>query len=273
MVSFNQSLAFDQRMWRADLEGSIAYAGALGRAGLLAPGEVSELQRGLRVVEGEWAAGTFVCKAGEEDIHMVNERRLGEVIGPLAGKLHTGRSRNDQVATDVRLWLKGELGVLRAHLHRLIAVAAARAEAEVDILMPGYTHLQPAQPVRWSHWMLSHAWAWQRDAGRLEDALARMDVMPLGSGALAGHAFGLDRRALAADLGFAGGVCPNSMDAVSDRDFILETLAWASILQVHLSRWAEDLIIYSSAEYGFVGLSDAYSTGSSLMPQKKNPGE
>jgi argininosuccinate lyase len=168
--------------------------------------------------------------------------------------------------------LRDELGVLRGHLLKLISVATERAAAEVDILMPGYTHLQPAQPVRWSHWLLSHAWAWRRDCERLDELRRRVDVMPLGSGALAGHAFGLDRPALAAALGFAGGASPNSMDAVSDRDFALETAAWASILSVHLSRWAEDLIIYSSAEFGFVALSDAYSTGSSLMPQKKNPG-
>lgn len=185
----------------------------------------------------------------------------------------SARSRNDQVATDVRLWLRDELHTLRGHLLRLLSVAADRAGSEVELLMPGYTHLQPAQPVRWSHWLLSHAWAWQRDADRLGDVLKRVNVMPLGSGAIAGHAFGLDRAALAVDLGFSSGPSPNSMDAVSDRDFIVETLAWASLTSVHLSRWAEDLIIYSSAEFGYVGLSDAYSTGSSLMPQKKNPGE
>jgi argininosuccinate lyase len=272
MEAFNNSIHFDKRMWRADIDGSIAYARALADAKLLTPAEAEELARGLHLVAGEWAGGTFRILPSDEDIHTANERRLGEHIGPLAGKLHTGRSRNDQVATDVRLWLKVELAGLRAHLLRLIGVAAARAEAEVAHLMPGYTHLQPAQPVRWSHWLLSHAWAWQRDLGRLDDAMARLDVMPLGSGALAGHAFGLDRPALAAALGFSGGATPNSMDAVSDRDFALETAAWASILSVHLSRWAEDLIIYSSAEFGFVTLSDAYSTGSSLMPQKKNPG-
>lgn len=187
--------------------------------------------------------------------------------------LPTPSSRNDQVATDVRLWLRDELKLLRSHLLKLISVATERAAVEVDILMPGYTHLQPAQPVRWSHWLMSHASAWARDAERLDDAAKRLDFMPLGSGALAGHAFGLDRAALARDLGFSGGPTPNSMDAVSDRDFAIETLAWASLTSVHLSRWAEDLIIFSSAEFGFVGLSDAYSTGSSLMPQKKNPGE
>jgi argininosuccinate lyase len=224
----------------------------------------------LLQVHAEWASGKFVIQPSDEDIHTANERRLGEVIGAAAGKLHTGRSRNDQVATDVRLWLRDELTELRGHLLKLIQTATERAAAEADILMPGYTHLQPAQPVRWGHWLMSHAWSWQRDADRLADVLKRVNVMPLGSGALAGHAFGLDRRTLAAALDFSAPT-PNSMDAVADRDFIIETLAWASILSVHLSRFAEDLIIYSSSEFGFVGLSDAYSTGSSLMPQKKNP--
>lgn len=180
-------------------------------------------------------------------------------------------SRNDQVATDVRLWLRDELEILQDHLHTLIRTSINRSEQEIDILMPGYTHLQPAQPVRWSHWLLSHTAAWQRDADRLTDLLKRVNMMPLGSGAIAGHAFGLDRRTLAQQLNFYSGPTPNSMDAVSDRDFIIETLSWASLLCVHLSRFAEDLIIYSSSEFGFVKLSDAYSTGSSLMPQKKNP--
>jgi argininosuccinate lyase len=188
-------------------------------------------------------------------------------IPPLA------RSRNDQVATDLRLWLRDEAATLDGHLRALIRTAVDRAAAEVDILMPGYTHLQPAQPVRWAHWLLSHAWSWQRDADRLADVRRRSDAMPLGSGALAGHAFGLDRVALAKALGFTGGPTPNSMDAVSDRDAAVDFLSWAALTSVHLSRWAEDLIIYSSSEFGFVALSDAYSTGSSLMPQKKNPGE
>jgi argininosuccinate lyase len=255
MEAFNNSFPFDRRMWRQDLVGSIAYAGALARAGLLTAAEAEELARGLELVAREWASGTFVLAPGDEDIHTANERRLGELIGPLAGKLHTGRSRNDQVATDVRLWLRGELAAARAALHRLVAVATERAAAEVDILMPGYTHLQPAQPVRWSHWLLSHASAWARDAERLDDAARRADAMPLGSGALAGHAFGLDRAALARDLGFTSGPTPNSMDAVSDRDFAVETLAWAALTSVHLSRWAEDVIIYSSAEFGFIALA------------------
>ncbi len=189
----------------------------------------------------------------------------------MAGKLHTGRSRNDQVATDVRLWLRGEIEPRCAPSAQLIAVAVERAaEAEIDLLMPGYTHLQPAQPVRWSHWLLSHVWAWQRDAQRLDELAARVNVMPLGSGALAGNPFAIDRDRLAEDLGFAG-ITYNSMDGVSDRDFIVEFLFWATLAMVHLSRFAEDLIIYSSREFGYVTLADAYSTGSSLMPQKKNP--
>jgi argininosuccinate lyase len=174
------------------------------------------------------------------------------------------------VTTDVRIWLRGEIGTLRVYLAQLIAATVARAEAEIDLLMPGYTHLQPAQPIRWSHWLLSHAWMWQRDTQRLDDLLARVNLLPLGSGALAGHPFAIDREALAKDLGFAG-VTPNSLDSVSDRDFIAEFLFWASLTMVHLSRLGEDLIIYSSREFGFVTLADAYSTGSSLMPQKKNP--
>jgi argininosuccinate lyase len=170
----------------------------------------------------------------------------------------------------VRLWLRGEIATLRGYLAQLITVAVDRAEAEIDLLMPGYTHLQPAQPVRWSHWLLSHAWMWQRDMQRLNDVVKRVNLMPLGSGALAGNPFSIDREALAADLGFDG-VTPNSLDAVSDRDFIAEFLFWASLMMVHLSRLGEDLIIFSSREFGFVTLADAYSTGSSLMPQKKNP--
>ncbi len=208
--------------------------------------------------------------ASDEDIHSYVERRLTERIGPAAGKLHTGRSRNDQVATDVRLWLKGEAAKLAEALQGLIAVAAERAGTEIDVLMPGYTHVQPAQPIRWSHWLLSHAWPWRRDADRLRDLLKRVDVLPLGSGALAGCPFPIDREALARDLGFAA-VSPNSMDAVSDRDFAAEFLFWAVLLGVHLSRFAEDLVLWSSREFGFVVMADAFSTGSSLMPQKKNP--
>jgi argininosuccinate lyase len=270
MEKFNASIGFDKRLWKADLEGSKAYAIALARAGIISDEEMEEMGTGLDVVGEEWAAGTFVLQPSDEDIHTANERRLTEIIGPVGGKLHTGRSRNDQVATDVRLWLRGEIAVLRDYLAQLISGTIERAEAEIDLLMPGYTHLQPAQPIRWSHWLLSYAWMWQRDVQRLDDLLKRVNLLPLGSGALAGHPFSIDREALAADLGFAG-VTPNSLDSVSDRDFIAEFLFWASLTMVHLSRLGEDLIIYSSREFGFVTLADAYSTGSSLMPQKKNP--
>lgn len=270
MEKFNASIGFDHRLWQADLVGSKAYAVALARAGIVTNAEMEEMGTGLEEVGAEWAAGTFVLQPGDEDIHTANERRLTELVGAVGGKLHTGRSRNDQVATDVRLWLRGEIATLRGHLAQLISVTVERAAIEIDLLMPGYTHLQPAQPVRWSHWLLSHAWMWQRDMQRLDDLLKRVNLMPLGSGALAGHPFAIDREALAADLGFAG-VTPNSLDSVSDRDFIAEFLFGASLTMVHLSRLGEDLIIFSSREFGFVTLADAYSTGSSLMPQKKNP--
>ena len=270
MEAFNASIDFDRRMWAADIEGSQAYARALQRAGLLTGAECEAIVAGLEQVAQEWAHGAFALQAEDEDIHTANERRLTELIGATAGKLHTGRSRNDQVATDVRIWLRAEIAYLRSHLNQLIGVAIERAAEEIDLLMPGYTHLQPAQPVRWSHWLLSHVWAWQRDAKRLDELAVRVNIMPLGSGALAGNPFPIDRSALADDLSFAG-ITYNSMDGVSDRDFIIEFLFWATLSMVHLSRFAEDLIIYSSREFGYVTLADAYSTGSSLMPQKKNP--
>lgn len=272
MEKFNESLPFDKRLWAHDLSGSQAYARALAKAGVLTADEATTIVDGLEAVRGEWAGGAFLVKPGDEDIHTANERRLTELVGAVGGKLHTGRSRNDQVATDARLWLHDHLTTkTRGYLADLIKAAVARAEAEVDVLMPGFTHLQPAQVVRWSHWLLAHAAAWARDDARLADLLPRLATLPLGAGALAGNPFGVDRVALSEDLGFGGRVCPNSMDAVSDRDFVLDTLYFASVTLVHLSRWAEDLIIYSSGAYGYVACSDAYATGSSLMPQKKNP--
>jgi argininosuccinate lyase len=311
MARFNASLPFDWRLWEADIIGSVAWARAICRAGLLTEVERDQIVTGLEALRVELAAaiGPDVPPEGghvntaDEDIHSFVERRLTEKIGPVAGKLHTGRSRNDQVATDVRLWLRRQIGgrgrtrknakekdnlresaficvpssespdaplSLDAALTALIRTAVDRAEAEIDVLMPGYTHLQPAQPIRWSHWLLSHAWAWQRDRERLADLDKRVNVLPLGAGALAGCPFPIDRASLAAELGFAV-VSPNSIDAVSDRDFVAEFLFWAALLGVHLSRWAEDLILWSTREFGFVTLADAYSTGSSLMPQKKNP--
>ncbi len=272
MDKLNASLPFDWRLWDADITGSVAWARATCRAGLLTEAERDAIIAGLEAVQAEIARDPAAAFAGatDEDIHSYVERSLTEQIGAVAGKLHTGRSRNDQIATDVRLWLRDQAAALDAALADLIRSAAERADAEIDVLMPGYTHVQPAQPVRWSHWLLSHAWPWQRDRERLADLSRRINIMPLGAGALAGCAFPIDRETLAADLGFTA-ASPNSLDAVSDRDFIAEFLFWAALLGLHLSRWAEDLVFWSSREFGFITLADAYSTGSSLMPQKKNP--
>ena len=244
------------RMWAQDIRGSIAYAKAIGKVGILTDEEVLQLIGGLEKVMEEWASGTFAEKPGDEDIHTANERRLTELIGAPGGKVHTGRSRNDQVVTDLRLHLRGVCASLGELLKTLVRTAAVRARAEVDILMPGYTHLQSAQPIRWGHWMLSHAWAWKRDGDRLAQIVARMNECPLGSGALSGNPFGVDREALAADLGFARPT-GNSLDAVADRDFVIELIGWGALLMAHLSRFAEDLIVYGTQEFGFVKLADA----------------
>ncbi|KAI9227733.1 MAG: argininosuccinate lyase [Piptocephalis tieghemiana] len=270
MERFNESIHFDRRMYLADIRGSQTYAGALAAKGIITEEERKSLHEGLEKVLGEWKAETFELRPGDEDIHTANERRLGELIGSVAGKLHTGRSRNDQVATDMRYWLREECEHLDKFLTELLRVVVDRAEAEVDVLMPGYTHLQRAQPIRWSHLLLSHGWSLEADLQRLRSVVSRFNLLPLGSGALAGNPFQVDRQAMAKELGFAG-VMPNSLYGVSDRDFVAEFLFWASLTMVHISRLAEDLITYSSEEFGFVQLADAYSTGSSLMPQKKNP--
>ncbi|KAL1528923.1 hypothetical protein AB1Y20_010245 [Prymnesium parvum] len=270
MERFNNSLHVDRVMWKADIDGSVAYSAALERAGVLSAEEGTQIREGLAAVAAEWQAGTFVVHEGDEDIHTANERRLTELIGPTGGKVHTGRSRNDQVVTDLRLHLRGECARLSEWLRKLILTAAKRAAAEAELLMPGYTHLQSAQPIRWSHWMLSHAASWKRDYERLQQIAARLNEMPLGSGALAGNPFGIDREALSASLGFSAPTA-NSIDSVTDRDFVVELCFWSSLLMVHLSKFGEDMIIYGSQEFGFVKFADAYSTGSSLMPQKKNP--
>ena len=270
MEKFNASIGFDIALWEADIRGSIAYARALHRAGILTEEERDEIIVGLERIWGEFEDGTFQVQPTDEDIHTAIERRLHELIGPVAGKLHTGRSRNDQVATDVRLYLLDRMEVLASHLSGLQEVIVRAAEASVDVIMPGYTHLQRAQPVRFSHWLMSYFWQFQRDWERLNDLWRRVDILPLGSAAFAGTAIPIDRKALAEDLGFSE-VSQNSVDAVSDRDFILEFLAWAAILGTHLSRLAEDLILWSTSEFGFVTIAEAYSTGSSIMPQKRNP--
>ncbi|KAJ3735413.1 argininosuccinate lyase [Lentinula guzmanii] len=270
MHTFNQSLAYDQRMHSADIQGSIAYAKALKRVGILTQDEETKMIAGLQAVGKEWEDGTFKPAPDDEDIHTANERRLSELIGPLGGKLHTGRSRNDQVATDMRLWLLEEIKEVENGLRGLIRVMVERADKEKDYLMPGYTHLQRGQPIRWSHLLLSHAFSFRSDLERLQQLIPRISVLPLGSGALAGNPFVVDREFLAKELGFQS-VAENSLWGVGDRDFIVEFLMWSSLAMTHISRMAEDLIIYSTAEFGFLTLSDAYSTGSSIMPQKKNP--
>jgi argininosuccinate lyase len=270
MRRFNDSIGFDRRMHAADIEGSVAYAGALARAGLINAEECAALVEGLEQVRAEFDSGTFEIVQGDEDIHTAVERRLGELVGDVAGKLHTGRSRNDQVATDLRLTLLAEIAALREALVDLQGAIIEQAEAHMGIVMPGYTHLQQAQPILFSHWLMAFFWKLQRDRERLEEVAKRARVCPLGAGALAGNPFEIDRQALCADLGFEA-ISENSIDAVNDRDSVVELLAWAALTQVHLSNLAEDLIIWASREFGFVEIDDAYATGSSLMPQKKNP--
>ncbi|KAF2756897.1 argininosuccinate lyase-like protein [Pseudovirgaria hyperparasitica] len=271
MTKYNESIYYDRAFYAQDIRGSIAYARANTNTGILTKDEFAVIEKGLLEILKEWENDTFeIIPGADEDIHTANERRLGEIIGKdIAGKLHTGRSRNDQVATDMRLWLRDELRDLEKHLIELLKVTGSRAEAEVEHVMPGYTHLQRAQPVRWSHWMMSYGLSFSTDLERLREVIKRVNRSPLGCGALAGNPFQIDRVAIAEELGFEG-LLYNSLSAVADRDFVVETMQWAAMLMQHLSRWSEDLIVYSTAEFGFVKLSDAYSTGSSLMPQKKN---
>jgi len=267
---FTASLAFDRRLWPHDIAGSLAWARALARAGVLTAAERDAIGRGLEAVRGELAAGTFPFRPELEDIHMNIERRLQEIVGEVGGKLHTGRSRNDQIALDERLYLREVLARTDAGLRRVEETLVARAAETVDAPLPGYTHLQRAQPIVLAHHLLAYVFMLERDRGRFRDCGARADALPLGAGALAGTAFPVDREALARDLGFRA-VTPNSLDAVSDRDYLLEFLAAAAVAGMHLSRLAADLTLWATAEFGFVEFSDAFATGSSIMPQKKNP--
>jgi argininosuccinate lyase len=270
MARFNNSYPFDQRMWAEDIRGSMAWARQLAAVGVITSDERDALLAGLAAVAAEYNTGQFQALPSDEDIHTAVERRLGEIAGAVAGKLHTGRSRNDQVATDIRLWSLGALARVDAVVREVQAALLAQASAAGNAVMPGYTHLQRAQPVLLAHWLLSHFWPLQRDRERLADCAKRTAILPLGSGAIAGTPLMVDRQALAAELGMLA-VSPNSMDATSDRDFIAEFLFCAALIGVHISRLAEDMVLYSTTEFGFVTLADAYSTGSSLMPQKKNP--
>lgn len=266
----NTSLPIDKRMAIQDVDGSLAWADAIRRAGILSDKEYASISLGLATIKEEFFSGRFSFAPSDEDIHTAVERRLTELIGDAAGKLHTGRSRNDQVATDFRSWMLQVIPTLGAALQDLQSALVEQAEASGEMVMPGYTHLQRAQPILLAHWWLSHYWALQRDTERLQDLTKRISVLPLGSGALAGVAFDIDRVALAKSLGFAD-VSQNSIDAVSDRDFAAEYLFCATMIGIHLSKLAEQIVLYTSTEFGFFELSDAFSTGSSLMPQKKNP--
>lgn len=268
--AFTASIDVDRRLLEVDIRASQAHARMLGACGVLPPEEARTLVEGLDEVRRRLQSGEFELDPALEDVHMNVEHLLGRVVGPLAGKLHTGRSRNDQVATDMHLYMKEALGRLIAAVRDLQRALVEKAEAHLDVIMPGYTHLQRAQPVLLAHHLLAYFWMLERDAGRLADARRRTDWCPLGAAALAGTGFPLDRERVARELGFSR-VYPNSMDAVSDRDYLLEFLAAGSILAMHLSRLCEELVLWSSEEFGFIELADAYCTGSSIMPQKKNP--
>lgn len=266
----NASLSFDRRFYAQDIIGSMAWARALVGAGVFASSEAETIVDGLAQVLQEFETEIFGFDESDEDIHTAVERRLTEIVGEVGGKLHTGRSRNDQVATDFRLWVMGAINELQEHLANLQEALIVSAEENLHLPMPGYTHLQHAQPVTWGHWLLSHFWPLVRDRERLAQVRLNTAVLPLGSAALAGTAYPVDRDWLAQELGFTA-VSENSLDAVSDRDFAADFLYAAAMIGLHLSRLSEQLVLFSSAEFGFVRLDDGYSTGSSLMPQKKNP--
>ena len=270
MEAINASIGFDKRLAAQDIAGSRAHAAMLAAQGIITDNDAQAIREGLLTVLSEIEGGSFQFSTALEDIHMNVEARLKEIIGAPAGRLHTARSRNDQVATDFRLWVRDQLDAAEAGLLALIRALLGQAEAGAGWVMPGFTHLQTAQPVTWGHHMMAYVEMFGRDLSRIRDARARMNESPLGAAALAGTSFPIDRHATAAALGFDR-PCANSLDAVSDRDFALEFLGAASICAMHLSRFAEELVIWSSAQFRFVTLSDRFSTGSSIMPQKKNP--
>jgi len=270
VVDFTRSIEVDAQLAADDLEGSIAHVRGLGRAGILEPAEVEELVEGLRALAVEVEAGGVAWDPALEDVHMNLEAALEARIGPLARKLHTGRSRNDQVATDLRLWTRRAIDRLDAGIVGFERALVGLAEREAEAILPGATHVQPAQPVLLAHHLLAYVEMFERDRGRLVDARRRLNLSPLGSGALAGAGYPLDREATARELGFDG-VTANSMDAVSDRDFVVEVLAAVALGMVHLSRLAEEITWWSNPAFGFVRVADAFSTGSSMMPNKRNP--
>jgi len=267
---YGESVSFDWRLYRHDIAGSIAHAAALARAAIITADEHQQIENGLRAIEKEIESGKFGWDHSLEDVHMNVEAALIDRIGPAGAKLHTARSRNDQIALDLRLYVKAETAEVASRLRDLQRALLHLVEKHVDVVMPGYTHLQRAQPITFSHYLLAQIEAFERDGNRLQDCLTRTNVLPLGSGALAGSTIVLDRERIAHDLGFSG-VSQNSVDAVSDRDFVCEFLFCLAMIGLHLSRLSEDLIIWSTSEVGFLEFSDAFSTGSSLMPQKRNP--
>ncbi|SFR02244.1 argininosuccinate lyase [Poseidonocella sedimentorum] len=270
MEAINASIGYDRRLAAQDIEGSRAHAAMLAATGILSDNDAEAIREGLLTVLSEIEGGSFEFSTALEDIHMNVEARLKEIVGEAAGRLHTARSRNDQVATDFRLWVRDQLDAAEQGLTALMRALVAQAEAGADWVMPGFTHLQTAQPVTWGHHMMAYVEMFARDRARVRDARVRMNECPLGAAALAGTSFPIDREMTAQALGFDRPAA-NSLDAVSDRDFALEFLSVASICAMHLSRLSEELVIWSSAQFRFVVLSDRFSTGSSIMPQKKNP--
>jgi argininosuccinate lyase len=271
MQEINASIGVDKRLWRQDIMGSRAHVAMLAKQGIVSAADAAAIDKGLQQIAAEYEAGKLVENLALEDIHLHVETRLKEIIGPAAGRLHTARSRNDQVAVDFRLWVKAACVEADAALKTLITALLARAEEHADTILPGFTHLQVAQPVTLGHHLMAYVEMLGRDRGRFADAMARMDECPLGAAALAGTSFPIDRHMTARALGFGKGPTRNSLDSVSDRDFALEYLAATHLTGLHLSRLAEEIIIWASQPYGFVTLPDAWSTGSSIMPQKRNP--
>jgi argininosuccinate lyase len=270
MVRFSESLSVDLDMWREDITGSTAHAKMLCEVGILTVDERDRLLAGLAQVAAELESGVYQPGAEHEDIHMAVEARLTQIVGPVGAKLHTARSRNDQVATDVRLWLKGHLDALHSAQMDLLAALLDRIDADGDVLMPGFTHLQRGQPIWLGHHLLAYAWMVDRDASRVIDAMERMNLCPLGAGAMAGTPHPIQRHRTASLLGFSGPV-ENAMDAVAARDHQCEAASVCAIAMSHLSRMAEELVLWSSDEFAFIRMGDGYATGSSIMPQKRNP--
>ncbi|WP_057464645.1 argininosuccinate lyase [Pseudovibrio sp. POLY-S9] len=270
MEEINASIDFDRKLFQQDIAGSKAHVSMLAAQGIVSAEDAEKIAQGLDTILSEIEEGTFTFSRALEDIHMNIEARLAELIGPTAGRLHTARSRNDQVATDFRLWVRDSLDDLEAQVTDLMQALAEKAEEHAAVVMPGFTHLQSAQPVTFGHHLMAYVEMFSRDRSRLQDARARMNESPLGCAALAGTSFPIDREMTAASLGFDRPTA-NSLDGVSDRDFAIEALADASICAMHLSRLAEEIVIWCSAQFGFIKLSDKFSTGSSIMPQKKNP--